>query len=162
MQRRAVALFVVAIGCSSEASPAADAAVDAATTTDADALDAPACDGSAASGAGETCIGYGPSPESCPAGCGQPYGYVCFGGPPPGFSGCRETRVSAVLGNSYCCANNACVAEPDRDGDCTSVSGKPHRFQCPPDGTGGHVAAPAGCVEHGSGSTDLERFFCCP
>lgn len=115
--------------------------------------------GADAAKSGETCIGYGQS-ASCEGGL-PPYGYVCFGGPPPDFSGCIETSASS-LGNGYCCPSNDCVAQPDQDTACSGVSGKPHRFQCPPAGDGGTVPAPAGCVEHASGSTELEKFYCCP
>lgn len=116
--------------------------------------------GDAATTSGETCIGYGKG-ESCEGGV-PPYGYVCFGGPPPGFTGCVETRTSASLGNNYCCPTNDCVAQPDQDKQCNGVSGKPHRFQCPPAGDGGTVAPPSGCVEHASGGSALEKFYCCP
>ncbi|MBI2393302.1 MAG: hypothetical protein HYV09_27205 [Deltaproteobacteria bacterium] len=134
-----------------------DAAPDTSTTGD-----AVTCEGSIETGAGETCVGYGASPESCPESCGQPYGYVCFGGPPPGFTGCRETRVSTVLGNNYCCPTNDCVAQPDRSADCTGVAGKPKRYQCPQAGAGAWATPPTGCVEHGSGASAVEKFYCCP
>jgi hypothetical protein len=112
---------------------------------------------------GETCIGFGPKPETCDAGC-NPNGYVCFGGGPPGFTNCHEIRVSAIVGNTYCCSENKCVAEPDQDQQCLDAgAGKTHRFQCPPNENGsGNVAPPNGCVEHKSGTTAVEKFFCCP
>ena len=141
--------------CSSKETPATASSPDAAPA------DAGACEGSVATGAGETCIGYGPG-DTCPASCGQPFGYVCFGGPPPGFEGCRETRTSDALGNSYCCPKNDCVAQPDQDESCASKAGTPHRYQCPPDESGGNVAPPSGCVESGSGGSNVEKFYCCP
>ncbi len=110
---------------------------------------------------GETCIGFGPKDDPCDPACGQPYGYVCFEGAPPGFASCSLARETS-LGQTYCCTKNDCVAQPDLDSMCNGVSGKPHRYQCPPDGDGGHATAPAGCVEKGSGSTPIERFYCCP
>ena len=142
-----------------EAAASADASTAAAT--DSGGFDAAACEGPIKTGNGETCVGYGTS-ESCPEGCGQPYGYVCFDGPPPGFTGCRETRVHALLGNNYCCPDNDCVAQPDQNAMCSGVAGKPKRYQCPPASGGGNVAPPSGCEEHGSGATNVEKYYCCP
>jgi len=112
---------------------------------------------------GETCVGFGKKTPCGSAGaCGYPdYGYVCFNGGPPGFAGCVQASTSA-FGETYCCPDNKCVAEPDQDAMCAGVAGKPHRYQCPPDGLGGNVAAPAGCVANGTGASELEKFFCCP
>jgi len=110
---------------------------------------------------GETCVGFGADPETCDPTCEQPYGYVCFDGAPPEFEGCRKVTDSA-FGQTYCCPENRCVAQPDQDAMCGGVTGKPHRFQCPPNGSGGNVAPPAGCAETGSGQTELEKFYCCP
>lgn len=111
---------------------------------------------------GETCIGFGKKEPCSKAACGLPqYGYVCFNGGPPGFAGCQQVSASA-FGETYCCPDNKCVPQPDQDAMCNAVSGKPKRYQCPPDGSGGHVTAPAGCVETGSGGSDLEKFYCCP
>ncbi|MBX3190350.1 MAG: hypothetical protein KF819_25345 [Labilithrix sp.] len=110
---------------------------------------------------GETCVGFGAKAETCDPACGQPYGYVCFDGAPPGFDGCRKVSDSA-LGQTYCCPKNECVAQPDQDTMCNGTAGKPHRFQCPPNGNGGNVAPPAGCEEKGSGGSEVEKFYCCP
>lgn len=110
---------------------------------------------------GETCIGFGAKAETCDPACGQPYGYVCFDGAPPGFAGCRKASESP-LGQTYCCPKNECVAQPDQDQMCNGVTGKPHRFQCPPDGNGGNVAPPAGCEEKDSGGSEVEKYYCCP
>lgn len=110
---------------------------------------------------GETCVGFGVSSECEQAGCGR-FGYVCVGGGPPGFTGCSEKSTSA-LGNSYCCPTNDCVAQPDQNGACSDApGGLRKRYQCPPNGSSGHVAPPAGCVEHRSGTTALEKMYCCP
>ena len=120
--------------------------------------DASNCPGEIKTGNGETCIGYGTG-STCEPSCGQPYGYVCFNGPPPSFTGCREVSKSALVGNSYCCPKNDCVAQPDQNAACGDAgAGKTKRFQCPP----GSSAPPAGCVEHNSGGTNLEKFYCCP
>lgn len=121
------------------------------------------CGPNNASKSGETCIGFGAKPESCDAGC-NPYGYVCFGGGPPAFTNCHEIRTSAVIGNTYCCSENKCVAEPDQDQQCLDAgAGKTHRYQCPPNESGsGNVAPPNGCVEHVSGTSAIEKFYCCP
>lgn len=118
-----------------------------------------ACTGTVKPATGETCVGFGKK-DPCNVACGE-YGYVCFNGGPPGFTGCYQMSASA-FGETYCCAQNKCVAEPDQDGMCAAVAGKPHRYQCPPDGTGSNVAPPPGCQETGSGGTELEKFFCCP
>ncbi len=178
--RFALALaLATAFACSSEdattSSAAADGGTDAVTPgpkdasggeEEEDAATAPdagdAGTGSDASKPGETCVGYGAG-DSCKTEQGKPYGYVCFGGPPPGIDGCKETRTSASLGNNYCCSENDCVEQIDQSAQCNAVSGKPRRLQCPPAGDGGsNVAPPAGCVEHGSGATALEKFYCCP
>lgn len=121
------------------------------------------CGPNNASKNGETCIGFGAKADSCDAGC-NPYGYVCFGGGPPAFANCHEIRTSAVIGNTYCCSENKCVAEPDQDPQCLDAgAGKTHRYQCPPNENGsGNVAPPAGCVEHNAGSSAVEKFYCCP
>src|SRR5262249_27229776 len=127
-----------------------DAAKDAAS-------DAPSSCGPAATGAGETCTGFGKG-TPCSAECGL-YGYVCFNGGPPGIAGCYRKSMTS-FGDTYCCPENKCVAEPDQDTMCSGVPGKPHIFQCPPDGTdGGSVAPPAGCVEH---TLDPSyKYYCC-
>jgi hypothetical protein len=142
-----------------ESGSSTDAAAEA--PTDAGGAEGGTCEGPIKTGNGETCAGYGTG-ESCDVACGQPYGYVCFDGPPPGLTGCRETRVHALFGNNYCCPNNACVAQPDRNAMCDGVTGKPNRFQCPPAPGGGNVAPAQGCVEHGSGATNVEKYYCCP
>ncbi|MBX3188755.1 MAG: hypothetical protein KF819_17185 [Labilithrix sp.] len=111
---------------------------------------------------GETCIGFGTgTPCGVPA-CGIPaYGYVCFNGGPPSFAGCLQLTQSS-LGETYCCPELRCVTQPDQDGMCSATPATPHRAQCPPDGDGGNVAPPLGCVESGSGGSALERFYCCP
>ncbi|MBS2014126.1 MAG: hypothetical protein JST00_14645 [Deltaproteobacteria bacterium] len=142
---------------------AGDAGVDA-------AKDAAPVDGSSEGGAcpqgvtkpatGETCVGFGKK-SPCNAACGE-YGFVCFNGGPPAFTGCLQLSATA-FGETYCCTQNKCVAQPDQDAMCAGVAGKPHRYQCPPDDTGTtNVAPPAGCVENGSGGTNLEKFYCCP
>lgn len=123
--------------------------------------DSGACTGPIVTTPGETCVGFGAKAQTCDPACGQPYGYVCFEGAPPGFAGCRRVSDSA-LGQTYCCPNNACVAQPDQDAMCNGTAGKPHRFQCPPNGSGGNVAPPAGCAEVGSGESEVEKFYCCP
>jgi hypothetical protein len=115
--------------------------------------------------AGETCVGFGKHPDPCDTACGIPaYGYACFEGSPPGFTGCVQARDNGILGETYCCPDNACVAQPDQDGMCAGVEGggKPKRYQCPPNDSGGNVAPPAGCVEHNSGGSPVEKFYCCP
>jgi hypothetical protein len=110
---------------------------------------------------GETCVGFGGSSECEQAGCGR-FGYLCIGGGPPGFAGCSEKSTSA-FGNSYCCPKNDCVAQPDQNDACNDApGGLTKRYQCPPNGASGHVAPPAGCVEHKSGQTALEKMYCCP
>lgn len=124
--------------------PPKDAAADTGPTIEADA------------GPGETCVGYGEG-DTCETG---KYGYVCFNGPPPGVAGCT-LKQSSSLGNSYCCTENVCVEQIDQGSACNGVSGKPHRFQCPPTASG-NATPPAGCEEHNSGSTDIEKYYCCP
>ena len=146
------------------ASPSNDAgAGDGALANDGAASDG-ACVGPIVSSAGETCTGFGTQGDSCDPSCGQPFGYVCFGGAPPGFTGCREQRVSATFGNTYCCPTNACVERPDRTIDCAGVAGKPKHFQCPPlaGDAGGNASPPSGCVGEGSGQSSLEKYYCCP
>lgn len=174
----ALPLLVIAIACgssSTEQLPGSDAGPDGAVLPDASGgpdsspSDGASSDSSGEGGAcsagvakpktGETCIGFGKK-DPCNAACGE-YGYVCFGGGPPNIDGCLQV-TSSTLGETYCCAKNTCVAEPDQDSKCAGVSGKPHRFQCPPDGTGSNVAPPPSCVEKDSGGTELEKFFCCP
>jgi hypothetical protein len=118
-----------------------------------------ACTGTVKPATGETCVGFGKK-DPCNVACGE-YGYVCFNGGPPGFTGCYQMSASA-FGETYCCPENKCVAMPDQNAMCSGVAGKPNRYQCPPDGAGGNVAAPAGCQETGSGGTELEKFYCCP
>lgn len=132
---------------SDSSSPGSDAGNDASSST-----------GDA--GVGETCAGYGAG-QTCESEQGKPFGYVCFGGPPPGVSGCKLTRESASLGNNYCCAENVCVEQIDQSAACNGVAGKPRRVQCPPTDTG-NATPPAGCVEHASGSTEIEKYYCCP
>lgn len=110
-------------------------------------------------GKGETCIGFGTG-TPCGANGNPDYGYVCFNGSPPGFTGCKQASSSA-FGETYCCPDNKCVAQPDQDKEC-KAAGTPHRYQCPPDGMGGSVAPPAGCADGGSGGSAVERFYCCP
>lgn len=101
------------------------------------------------------------SMECAQAGCGR-YGFLCVNGGPPGIAGCTEKSASA-FGNSYCCPTNPCVAQPDQNGACGDAgAGKTKRFQCPPLEGGGHSTPPSGCVEHVSGGTQLEKFYCCP
>lgn len=111
-------------------------------------------------GVGETCIGYGAG-ESCESEQGRPFGYVCFNGAPPGVSGCKLTRESSTLGNNYCCKDNVCVEQIDQSSACNGVSGKPRRLQCPPT-DGGNATPPTGCEEHNSGSSEIEKYYCCP
>ncbi len=110
---------------------------------------------------GETCIGFGKSGSTCDKACGRAYGYVCVDGGPPGFSDCVRVS-SSFLGESYCCTENKCVAQPDQDKECTGVAGMPHRYQCPIGDDGGALAPPAGCQEKGSGGSSAEKFYCCP
>jgi hypothetical protein len=130
---------------------AADATPDAGPD-----LDASCPMGKTLPATGETCIGFGKGSPCDPAcGLGE-YGYVCFNGGPPGFAGCVQASSTGSFGDTYCCPDNACVPQPDQDDKCTAP-GKSHRYQCPPD-----VTAPSGCAAVGSGSTALERFYCCP
>jgi hypothetical protein len=110
---------------------------------------------------GETCTGFGAG-DPCDPACGLPaYGYVCFNGGPPGFTGCVRARAS-TLGDTYCCPNDDCVAEPDQDSQCAGESGKPHLYQCPPNGTdGGSVAPPNGCASKAVGGSPY-AYACCP
>lgn len=128
-----------------------------AATTDGGA-DAPA--DSPATGTGETCIGFAKG-QPCGDGGLPEYGYVCFNGSPPGFNGCVQASKTA-FGETYCCPENKCVAQPDQDKKECKAAATPHRYQCPPDGMGGSVAPPAGCADGGSGGSAVERFYCCP
>lgn len=110
---------------------------------------------------GETCVGFGPSADSCKNACGRSYGYVCVDGGPPGFTDCVRVS-SSFLGETYCCTEDTCVAQPDQDKECSGVAGKPHRYQCPAGDDGGTVTPAAGCQEKGSGGSSAEKFYCCP
>jgi hypothetical protein len=174
-----LSLLVAAIWLACDDAAKTPSSPDAATTDGGSAgetgtvSDAAAADGGAEGGGGtcpfgtqfqsngETCVGFGVSSECEAAGsCGR-YGYLCINGGPPGITGCTEKSTSA-FGNSYCCPTNPCVAQPDQNGACGDAgAGKTKRFQCPPEG-GGHATPPGGCVEHTSGGTALERFYCCP
>ena len=147
-------------GASSDAS--SDAAGDSSTTSDGGTPHDAACPATkVAPSTGETCVGFGAG-TGCDTACGLPaYGYVCFNGGPPGFTGCVQASSTGSFGDTYCCPDNRCVPQPDQDKQCTTA-GKPHRYQCPPDGAGGNVAPPTGCADGGSGGTALERFYCCP
>jgi hypothetical protein len=112
-------------------------------------------------GKGETCIGFAKGTPCGANGFGD-YGYVCFGGSPPGIVGCKLASSTGSFGDTYCCTENKCVAQPDQDKECKAKAGTPHRFQCPPDGDAGPVAAPAGCVSAGGGGSAVENFYCCP
>jgi hypothetical protein len=146
-------------GDSSTPPTSADAGLDASA-----AIDAACPTTKTVPATGETCTGFGSSADTCDPVCGLPaYGYVCFNGGPPGLSGCVQVRSSS-LGETYCCANNACVAEPDQDTQCAAVSGKPHLYQCPPDGTDGGTVAPAGgsaCAAQVVAGSPY-AYFCCP
>jgi hypothetical protein len=127
---------------------------------DAAALDASCPKGKVLPSTGETCVGFGKG-TPCDTACGLPaYGFVCFNGGPPGFAGCVQAS-STGFGDTYCCPDNKCVPQPDQDKECKAV-GTPHRYQCPPDGTGGNVAPPAGCADAGGGGSAVEHFYCCP
>ena len=137
-----------------------DGALDDGAASDggADATVDSASDGGT-TGKGETCIGFA---KGSPCGAvGLPdYGYVCVNGSPPGIGGCKLASSSS-FGDTYCCPDDRCVAQPDQDGMCKTAA-KSHRFQCPPDGAGGNVAPASGCVDGGFGGSALEHFFCCP
>lgn len=162
----------VVLACSSEektTTPSTSDAGDAGTTTpndaatEGDAGDAGTDTGATGdpdAGVGQTCIGYGAG-DTCATEPGKPYGYVCFDGAPPGIAGCKLTRSSGTLGNNYCCSENACVEQIDQGAQCNGVAGKPRRLQCPPTESG-NATPPAGCQEHNSGSTEVEKFYCCP
>ena len=175
-----VALFLFADGCSSdsagtgtpgtgdaaagtgvETDGSADATSDSSAPVDGGTIDAACAATKVQPSTGETCVGFGAG-TGCDTACGLPkYGYVCFNGGPPGLTGCVQASSTGSFGDTYCCPDNECVAQPDQDKQCTT-GGKPHRYQCPPDGMGGNVAPPTGCADGGSGGTDLERFYCCP
>ena len=155
-------------GCGSD-SPAktgtgeeSDGGADSPTSLpDAAALDASCPKGKVVASTGETCIGFGKG-TPCDMACGLPaYGFVCFNGGPPGFAGCVQASSTGSFGDTYCCPDNRCVPQPDQDKECKSA-GTPHRYQCPPDGMGRGVAPPPGCADGGSGSSAVERFYCCP
>lgn len=120
---------------------------------------APAVD-SGPSSTGETCIGFA---KGTPCGSGglPDYGYVCFGGSPPGIAGCVLGSSTGSFGDTWCCTENKCVAQPDRDKECTAP-GTPHRYQCPPQGDAGNTPPPLGCADGGTGASALERYYCCP
>ena len=174
----AVPFAVVALhaACSSEATPTS-ALEDAGSTGDASAPDAKSPADAApdatttdsgcptpktTAATGETCTGFGKTADPCDPACGLPaYGYLCFNGGPPGFTGCVQVRASS-FGDTYCCPKNDCVAEPDQDTRCAGVAGKPHLYQCPPDGTdGGSVAPPALCVSRTVAGSPY-AYHCCP
>lgn len=137
----------------------ADAQASPDTGADAD-VDGGSCpQGQMRPATGETCVGFGKG-TPCNVACGE-YGYACFSGGPPSFASCLLINDNGAFGQTYCCAENKCVAQPDQDGKCTTP-GKTHRYQCPPDGTGGNVAPPAGCADGGAGGSAVERFYCCP
>jgi hypothetical protein len=147
-------------GLEEDSSTKPDAKADAKPFIPDSAIDANCPMGKILPATGETCVGFGKKTPCDPA-CGLPeYGYVCFNGGPPSFAGCVQAS-STAFGETYCCPENKCVAQPDQDAMCTNGA-KPHRYQCPPNGSGGNVAPPAGCTETGSGGTPLERFYCCP
>lgn len=149
-------------GTGEDGSVASDAGTDATTTLpDSAAFDASCPKGKAVPSTGETCIGFGKG-SPCDTACGLPaYGFVCFNGGPPGFTGCIQASSTSSFGETYCCPDNKCVPQPDQDKECKSA-GTPHRYQCPPDGMGGSVAPPAGCADAGAGGSAVERFYCCP
>lgn len=135
---------------------------DASTRTDA-ARDASAADSATdggANGKGETCIGFAKGTPCGVNGFGD-YGYVCFNGSPPGIAGCKLASSTGSFGDTYCCTENKCVAQPDQDKEC-KTAGAPHRFQCPPNGDARPVMAPAGCFSAGGGGSAVENFYCCP
>jgi len=134
-----------------DASAATDSGTDAAVDS--------ATDGGA-NGKGETCIGLAKGTPCGANGFGD-YGYVCFNGSPPGIAGCKLASSTGSFGDTYCCTENKCVAQPDQDKEC-KTAGAPRRFQCPPNGDAGPVMAPAGCISAGSGGSAVENFYCCP
>lgn len=149
-------------GTSSGKDGGAAATEDSATPAAADGEAPSTCPGTTtATQKGETCIGFGKTGSTCANACGRAYGFVCVNGGPPGFSDCVRVSASS-FGESYCCTENRCVAQPDQDKECTGVSGKPHRYQCPVADDGGPLTPPAGCTEKGSGGSSAEKFYCCP
>ncbi len=142
--------FVMIHGCGSDStSPTAGDASAADSATD-----------RGANGKGETCIGFAKGTPCGVNGFGD-YGYVCFNGSPPGIAGCKLASSTGSFGDTYCCTENKCVAQPDQDKEC-KTAGAPHRFQCPPNGDAGPVMAPAGCFSAGGGGSAVENFYCCP
>ena len=111
-------------------------------------------------GKGETCIGFARGSPCGANGFGD-YGYVCFNGSPPGIAGCKLATSTGSFGDTYCCTENKCVAQPDQDKECKTAAA-PHRYQCPPEGDGGSVAPAAGCTDGGAGASAVEHFSCCP
>jgi hypothetical protein len=156
---------VALVGCGSSSSPptTADASITDGNGLDADgesAIDADGAREGGASGQGESCVGFA---QGTPCGAsGLPaYGYVCVHGSPPGIAGCVLASSAGSFGDTWCCNENLCVAQPDQDGACVDA-GVPHRFQGPPSGDAGWVAAPAACVAASGGGSALEKFYCCP
>ena len=166
-------------GCASDTpDPVGDPGSDAASpgketgTSDKDSGGEPIADGgtdsalpeqdaeAGASTTGETCIGFGKG-TPCGTATFPDYGYVCFNGSPPGIAGCKLASSTGSFGDTYCCTENKCVAQPDQDKEC-KTAGAPRRFQCPPNGDAGPVMAPAGCISAGSGGSAVENFYCCP
>lgn len=146
---RRVALALLLCACSSatttpasDGGPSADAGVDA--SPDADAGTSPA---------GETCTGFGTG-DPCGANGLPTYGYVCVGGGPPGFTGCKKASDSS-LGQTWCCPANDCVAEPDQDSKCSGAA-TPHLFQCPTGAT-----PPAACAKTTVSGSPYD-YVCCP
>jgi hypothetical protein len=136
-----------------------DAALPGDGGNDAAQTDASCTTGTPASTKGETCIGFGKG-TPCDQACGE-YGYVCFNGGPPNIASCREMRVSATLGNTYCCPTLSCVREPDQDTKCTNAA-RPKRYQCPTAADGGALTLPlTACEEDVAGRMPGSNFYCC-
>ena len=106
-------------------------------------------------GTGQRCVA---SAKRSPCGTNAlpDYAYVCANGSPPGIAGCALAAVGATA-DTYCCAENRCVAQPDQDTNC-ALAGTPRRYQCPPSGDGGSstIAPPPGCADAGP------LLYCCP